>query len=764
MIARDIEPLFVRADIAEHWRGRDAFAAARAQQGDIYRDKEGRRTLRFENNGRGYFLKLHQGVGWKEIFKNLAQGRAPVLGASNEYRAIRALEAIPLDTLSAAAFGCRGDNPATQLSFLVTDELTDVVTLEDFCAGWPQQPPTFALKKKLIERVATIAHKLHAAGINHRDFYLCHFLLQNNGAPIAAENLDARKLYLIDLHRAQIRARVPLRWLIKDLGGLYYSALNIGLNQRDVFRFMRAYTQKSLRELFTADKSFWLAVRERARRIYVRDHRREPTSAAWQRRPEFVEAFLQGLRDLPKMSTIALLVDGRPALLDIESILRLLPGKRVVVKGKIDGRDVIAKLFVRSASSARHIERERNGCARTTAAGVLCPQLLDQCATLDKRCEGLIYEFIADAAELSQRWDSFTRDEKCHCLRQIVDRMLALHRAGVYQSDIHADNFLLRGDTIFLLDMGSIECSSAPLSRDLSLRNLGALIAQFTLAERELFAAIDAAYFAQRSWSDSEKLHDELHAAIDTAWQARKRDYLDKALRVCTLTGFQRAFSQLRAYRRIEWSDDLARFFREPDAAMATATLLKAGNTATVAKALLAGKPVVIKRYNIKNWRHAFSRAVRRTRAEHAWRYAHLLELAGIRSLQPIALFERRCGPLRSTAYFIGSWIDAPDLLTISRERALRDEELTRLATLFEQMRQCRLSHGDFKANNLLLCNDAIALIDLDAMREHRSERSWRKAFARDIKRLLRNWAADHPVYRQITALIEAIALREGAR
>lgn len=272
--------IFLRDDAAVMWRGRDPFSAAQAQTGTIFRDKEGRRTLRFEHHGRGYFLKLHQGIGWKEIFKNLIQGRLPVTGAANEYHAIRALESLHIDTLSIAAYGRRGCNPATQLSFLLTDELQHVESLEDFCAHWPQQPPNFALKRQLIERVAEIARTLHGNGINHRDFYLCHFLLEKdrdqNAAPITAHNFASRKLYLMDLHRAQIRARVPQRWLIKDLGGLYYSALAIGLTRRDILRFLRAYRRRSLRDIFAHEADLWRAVKKRAAKIYRRDRGREP--------------------------------------------------------------------------------------------------------------------------------------------------------------------------------------------------------------------------------------------------------------------------------------------------------------------------------------------------------------------------------------------------------------------------------------------------------------------------------------------------------
>ena len=62
---------------------------------------------------------------------------------------------------------------------------------------------TFPLKRILAGKLGQIARKLHVNGINHRDFYLCHFLYE-------VDSLDP-SLYLIDLHRAQLRNRTPLR-------------------------------------------------------------------------------------------------------------------------------------------------------------------------------------------------------------------------------------------------------------------------------------------------------------------------------------------------------------------------------------------------------------------------------------------------------------------------------------------------------------------------------------------------------------------------
>lgn len=231
-------------------------------QGDVFRDVAGRRTLRFNLGKASFFIKIHQGVGWLEIFKNLTQVKLPVLGASNEYRAIRKLEQLGVKTMTIAGFGERGLNPAKKQSFIITEELQNTISLEDFCVNWAKQKPDYILKMGLIKKVAKIARCLHQNGVNHRDFYLCHFLLQQEDLVAGHVNL-----YLIDLHRAQIRRKTPRRWLLKDLAGLYFSAMDIGLSKKDIFRFLKHYKGVSLAVILN-DKYFWSAVTRKAKKLY----------------------------------------------------------------------------------------------------------------------------------------------------------------------------------------------------------------------------------------------------------------------------------------------------------------------------------------------------------------------------------------------------------------------------------------------------------------------------------------------------------------
>jgi len=243
------------------WRGTDMFAEIFKTQGKVYRQEKNRKTLRFCVDGKGYFLKLHQGVGWKEIFKNILQGRWPVLGADQEWHAIRRLKQIGVPTMELLGHGQRGWNPAQLQSFIVTAELTNTVSLEDFCGNWAQQPPSLKLKRALIAEVAKIAKLIHTNGLNHRDFYICHFLLQQ------ASNAKLQ-LFLIDLHRMQRRTRTPQRWIIKDLAGLYFSSMDLGLTQRDLWWFVKHYNEQK-------DSSFWSKVTKKAQALYQKVHLRK---------------------------------------------------------------------------------------------------------------------------------------------------------------------------------------------------------------------------------------------------------------------------------------------------------------------------------------------------------------------------------------------------------------------------------------------------------------------------------------------------------
>lgn len=255
---------FCNEELADLLKPETAFDYFQKATGTVFREAHGRKTMQVQLKGRSYFVKLHTGVGWGEIIKNLLQLRLPVLGAGTEWRAIQALKDLGLATLDPVAYGSEGWNPATRKSFIVTTEIKNSTSLEELTANWEQSPPGFKAKQQLVSEVAAISKKLHDHGIFHRDYYLCHFLMQN-------KNNSGQQLSLIDLHRALIRPFQKRRWRVKDIAGLYFSARNSGLSKGDCFRFMQFYSGKNLRQCLRDDRAFWLQVERRTARMTERD-------------------------------------------------------------------------------------------------------------------------------------------------------------------------------------------------------------------------------------------------------------------------------------------------------------------------------------------------------------------------------------------------------------------------------------------------------------------------------------------------------------
>jgi len=246
----------------------DPFRRVAELAGGEFRKVKSRRTFRVELEGKGFFVKHHLGVGWGEIFKNCLMFKRPVLGALDEFRALKRLHELGVPTMTPAACGCRGTNPAKLESFLITEELADMIDLEKLALSWKDAPPTPKLRRDLIRAVAESAEKMHRGGVNHRDCYICHYM-----TPRAGEAFG-KKVYVIDLHRAQIRRRVPRRYLVKDLAGLCFSSLDAGLSKSEALRFVRFYAGRPLRTEFGENAGLWKDVLETAGKLYYKEFRR----------------------------------------------------------------------------------------------------------------------------------------------------------------------------------------------------------------------------------------------------------------------------------------------------------------------------------------------------------------------------------------------------------------------------------------------------------------------------------------------------------
>lgn len=426
---------------------------------------------------------------------------------------------------------------------------------------------------------------------------------------------------------------------------------------------------------------------------------------------------------------------------EVLAILRLLPGRRVVLEARNsdEGAPIpapnseeapapsrILKLFI-GPGRDRYCDRERRGLAWLAEAHLPVVQVLGHLQ--DREASGLIIDYLP-GADVVQSGDQ----SAAVGVAALLGRM---HDAGLWQEDLHLQNFMVSSDQLWAIDGDGVKRRADPLSRGRGLLDLALLAAQRSPSEDEGAPGLLTEYCAVRGWHDRPG-DDEFRQKLDQARRRRMRRYLKKTLRDCGEFmvsddgGFRfyavrgpgvRVLESVRAAGLLSSGEE----FLDSEA-------VKRGNSATLVRAQ-AAQPVVIKRYNIKNLQQGLRRMLRPTpRFRRAWMMGRLLNLLDLPTARPLALVEGRRRFLPGVAYLVMEDLGGRDLATEIAEGGLSAARCNELVTLFLYLKRAGLTHGDTKATNFLIHDDRVHLIDLDAM--HLGLRG----FDQDIRRFLDNW------------------------
>ena len=701
----------------------DVFSALSAVEGDVYRRAARRRTSRVVIAGKAYFAKVHDGVGWREIAKNLLAGKRPVLGARRDFEATRRLRARNVAVPEVAAFGERGLNPARRRSFVIHDALDGFRSLEevghDRCWG-----ASIELKRALLTEAGRLTAAMHAAGVCHRDYYACHLLANAVGL-----DRGEAELALIDLHRAQIHRRLSRRSRVRDLGALLYSSFGMPLTGRDRLRFLAAYTGTTAGADLRRRGSFWRAVQRRADRLQARAVAGGAATGA-QALVGTGIASVGRLADLDRDPPLPFRFDltlGEGGVRAIcTAVLRAQPGRRLVLRATVGGRELILKAFFGTRVD-RDWRRERRGARALRESGVATPALLGIGRGAGARI--LAFELLADA-----------RQPSIDDVGALLATLAQMHRGGIRQRDLHPGNFLVSGTRVFAIDGGGVAVSKT-LGGARRLSDVARLLAHYPSAALGSLAPLTQAYedaagvvLPKRRWGD-------VRNRVARARRHRLAKFMAKTHRECT------AFSvREEPHRRIvvaRGDDDphLVNIVADPDRAMSSGEPLKRGNTAVAVRC----GPLVVKRYNVKDAWHRQRLRGRCTRALKAWRAGHGLWFAGLATPRPRALIEM-CSPQvgGAVAFLVVDHV-AGERLDLAVDAAGVDSVLSSaLARMFGAWRDLRFAHGDTKASNFVVKEGDVYVVDLDAAVFHRG---WRfaRAHRRDGLRFLANWP-DAPV------------------
>jgi len=445
-----------------------------------------------------------------------------------------------------------------------------------------------------------------------------------------------------------------------------------------------------------------------------------------------------------------------PATLQLLSLLRVLPGQRYVGAGVWRGRPVLAKLLV-GAKAARHFQRELQGVRLLEEQGMTTPLLL---ADGLKEGEGgwLLFEFLEGSESLGDAWKQVESlpalaDEQQAVLAEALAAIAELHGKGLWQEDLHLDNLLRHQGKLYLIDGAGIcvEQAGKPLSRQKVLENLGVFFAQLPKSLEPFTEELLVHYLLNNA--EHALPLEALQKQVDKVRSWRLKDFLNKVGRECTLFSVLRGPFALWAIRREEEAAMLP-VLEQADALLDQGHLYKTGGAASVGRVEVAGRTLVVKRYNIKGFAHWLKRFWRPSRAWHSWQEGNRLAFLGIATPKPLALLEKRFLWLRSRAYLVTEYLAGPDIIErfapYIDSGAAPEAELQALDRLFAELIRERISHGDFKGHNLFWQEDRWALIDLDSMCQHHSLGSFAPAYARDRARFMRNWPESSALYQVI--------------
>ncbi len=433
------------------------------------------------------------------------------------------------------------------------------------------------------------------------------------------------------------------------------------------------------------------------------------------------------------------LEDGRE--LRCEKILRLLPGRRLVCRAGLGGETFLAKLFL-GEEAEREARADADAVRAMMRGGIPTPALREEAKVRGRPHRALLFDYLPRARSFREAWtagDAGTRQRLLDDLLRLVARQ---HRAGLQQRDFHLGNFILgAAGGLYAIDGGDLRVSPHPRGRTAALADLAMLFGH--LPRPELSRERLAAYFEERGWPPDSGFEKRLRRAADHARHRRARRIGRKAFRNCSEFLVRRQGRFHLCQRRDLDPSVLDAWMAAGGLAPRTGErLLKEGNSQTVWQSRLGGRPVVVKRYNLKNRQHALRRALSRSRASRSWENAHRLRAYHIATPEPLAMIEERRGPFRGRAWLITAPAPGQGADRYLRE-ALDETDMVRLAEVVNAFADNQLAHGDMKASNFIMDEARVQVIDLDSMRRHRLPWRRRAAIHRDQARFLENWSGE---------------------
>jgi len=456
------------------------------------------------------------------------------------------------------------------------------------------------------------------------------------------------------------------------------------------------------------------------------------------------------------------LKDGR-SLTCVETV-RLLPGKRQVFMGDLDGAPVFAKLYLDSGRRQRHWQRELDGINAFLQRGILTAELLYAGVVGSEELPLILLAQLPEPVSFKTAWDTADDAASEQLLRDMAAVLAGHHMAGVCQADLHLDNFVISGGRIYSLDGAGVSVVEGEVELMTGLDNLALFLAQL-LPKWDIFASGLYDDYLELRGLDSGPSVDYLLQQVKSSRERRWSKFRSKLFRDCTAIRYRELPNRLEIVARAYVGPDMDLLLSDPDASFpGRDKALKNGSSCTVWATKVNEIPLVVKRYNDRGVLKGLGQRLFRSRAISSWENANMLLFYGISTPAPVAVLTQKQGIFRTKSYFIAeatidfmalerfqdASVSQKEVSLVSRashwfiDKKVAEEKkeimADKIAGMFRKLEQQHISHGDMKASNIIIAGDDAFLIDLDSMRHHKWAIFFIKAWKQDIRRFMSNW------------------------
>jgi tRNA A-37 threonylcarbamoyl transferase component Bud32 len=440
-------------------------------------------------------------------------------------------------------------------------------------------------------------------------------------------------------------------------------------------------------------------------------------------------------------------------------VVRALPDKRVVLLGGLNGKNVYAKFYLSPRRGEIHWQRELYGLNAFKENDIATADIIYAGKTQDKGYPIILLDELADVVTVTQAWNEADTIKQEKILKRMVLLIAQHHEAGLTQTDMHLDNFLLSDQVVFSLDGAGVKTHEGGVSNDTRLQNLGLFIAQLAPEWESRVQELYDIYAEECGWDQGPGSQVLMRCVHDSRIE-RWKEFRSKLFRNCTAFTYAKDSSGYFVASNKYVSSNLLGLLKDPDATFnAEGKVLKNGNTSSVWVTNVDGRDLVIKRYNVKWFWQAVKVSIFPGRGVRSWVNGYRLLFYGIPTPAPVALLKRKT-LLFTIAYCITEYINGVNARNWFRDSLHSMGDKGRMADaivkILLQLRRQKISHGDLKASNILISSEGPLLTDLDAMISHKDSESFENAWKKDVRRFMQNWENDKDIYELFSNSLES--------